>query len=80
MAAAAEEYGSGWELATFLIALALQFCSWSAWRMKRTSMAFSIAGSGLYFASVILNIIDRKLPAYLSSLSGYTYGSPMMWR
>jgi hypothetical protein len=33
-------------LPTTLTAAAEQFCSWSAWRMKSTSSAFSSLGSG----------------------------------
>ena len=39
-----------------------QFCSWSAWRMKSTSSAFSMTGFGVYFVSVILNNMFKKLP------------------
>jgi hypothetical protein len=44
------------------MAVVEQFCSWSACRMKRTSSAFSTAGFGRYFTSVILNSMFRKLP------------------
>jgi hypothetical protein len=47
-----------------------QFCSWSACRMKSTSRARSMAGWGLYFSSVALNSMLRKLPVYVRSLSG----------
>jgi len=57
-----------------------QFCSWSAWRMNSTSSARTSAGSGEYFASAILNIIARKFSANERSLSGYTYGMPLLWR
>ncbi len=63
MAAAVAEYGSGWAEPTERIALVEQFCSWSAWRMKSTSRARSISGTGWYFCSTILNIMFRKLPA-----------------
>src|ERR671919_438316 len=78
--AATAEYGSTWEDPTARTALVEQFCSWSAWRMNRTSSARSSRGSGSYLSSVILYIIERKLPGYVRSLSGYTYGWPMLWR
>jgi len=56
----------------------LQFCSWSAWSVKMTSTTRSMAGSGRYLDSAILNIMLRKFPAKLRSLSGYTYGYPML--
>ena len=52
------------------IVLVEQFCSWSAWRMKRTSRARASFSFGSYFASVILNSMFRKLPVKLRSLSG----------
>src|ERR1051326_5561026 len=61
-AAATAEYGSTCELPTARIAFVEQFCSWSAWRMKSTSSARSTAGFGVYFTSVVLNIMLRKLP------------------
>ncbi len=62
MPAATAEYGSTCEEPTARTALVEQFCSWSAWRMKRMSSARSSRGSGSYFSSVILYIIERKLP------------------
>jgi hypothetical protein len=53
------------------MALVEQFCSWSACRMNSTSSARSSAGLGLYFVSVVRNIMLRKLPVYDRSLSGY---------
>ena len=47
---------------TLRTALVEQFCSWSACRIQSTSSAFSSRGSGSYLTSVILNIIERKLP------------------
>jgi len=61
-AAAMQEYGSAWDDPTLRIALVEQFCSWSAWRMKSTSSAFSSTGCGSYFTSVALNIMFKKLP------------------
>ena len=46
MAAAVAEYGSTCELPTPRMALAEQFCSWSACRMKSTSSARSSVGFG----------------------------------
>ncbi len=43
------------------MALVLQFCSWSAWRMNRMSRARASTWCGSYGLSVILNIIARKL-------------------
>ena len=52
-----------WLLPTRRTAVVLQFCSWSACRMNRTSRACSSTGSGLYLGSVIFAIMLRKLPA-----------------
>ena len=62
MAPAAAEYGSTPEEPIARMAEVEQFCSWSAWRMNSTSRARSRTGFTLYFCSVILNIICRKLP------------------
>src|SRR5438477_439032 len=61
-APASAEYGSTCELPMLRIAFVPQFCSWSACRMNSTSSACSRTRLGLYFTSVILNIMFRKLP------------------
>jgi hypothetical protein len=54
MAPAVAEYGSACELPMLRIAFVLQFCSWSACRMKSTSSARSSTGLGAKRASVSL--------------------------
>ena len=70
IAPASAEYGSACELAIARIAFVLAFCSWSACRMKSTSIARSMTGFGTYFGSTIRNSMFRKLPEYVRSLSG----------
>ena len=55
MAAAVVANGSACELPTARMALVLQFCSWSACRMKSTSSARASTGLAAYFGSVRLH-------------------------
>src|SRR3954453_17152135 len=80
MPAAQAEYGSTSDEPTSRTALVEQFCSWSACRIQRTSSARSIRGSGWYLTSVIRYIIERKLPGYERSLSGWTKGGRRLGR
>src|SRR5438128_5117858 len=50
------------------MALVEQFCSWSAWRMNRTSSACSSVLFGVYFTSVALNIMFRKFAGIVRSV------------
>jgi hypothetical protein len=76
-AAAHAEYGSAWLEPTTRMAVVPQFCSWSAWRMKRMSSALASVGSTSYSLPTF-HIMLRKLAAYDSELSGYTVGIPTL--
>ena len=78
--AATAEYGSTCDEPTARTAFVEQFCSWSAWRMNSTSIARAKTGCASYLGSDIRAIIDKKLSAYGSELSGYTYGRPFTCR
>ena len=70
MPAETAEYGSTWDEPTARTALVEQFCSWSAWRMKSTSMARAKTGFDSYLGSDMRAIIERKFSGYGSELSG----------
>ena len=52
------------------MAVVEQFCSWSAWRMNRTSRARASTGSASNRGSAIFHIIERKFEVNGSELSG----------
>ena len=69
-AAAVAEYGSECEDPTTRMAVVEQFCSWSAWRMKRMSSARARTGSASKRGSATFHIMERKFGAKSSVLSG----------
>src|SRR5580658_3159259 len=69
-AAAGAEYGSECDEPTTRMAVVEQFCSWSAWRMTRTSRARVKMGLGSKWGSATFHIIDRKLEQKSRELSG----------